>query len=54
MMISESVSCSYRKTIFNLATKLEEYWNEIRYRRMKEDPNSIPAEDALLVHFGTA
>lgn len=54
MMISESVSYSYRKTISNLATKLEEYWNEIRHKRMTEDPNSIPAEDALLVHFGTA
>lgn len=54
MMISESVSYSYSKTISNLGTKLEEYWNEIRHKRKAEDPNSIPAEDALLVHFGTA
>lgn len=54
MMISESVSYSYSKTIFNLGTKLEDYWNEIRHERKTEDPNSIRAEDALLVHFRTA
>ncbi|MEQ2164692.1 hypothetical protein GOODEAATRI_009373 [Goodea atripinnis] len=30
----------YRKTIYNLGIKLEEYWNEIRYSKTKEDPNS--------------
>ncbi|KAM6978414.1 MORC family CW-type zinc finger protein 3a [Tautogolabrus adspersus] len=36
----------YRKTITNLGIKLEEYWNEIRYRRQTEDPNNnIPLED---------
>ncbi|XP_054888271.1 MORC family CW-type zinc finger protein 3a isoform X2 [Poeciliopsis prolifica] len=36
----------YRKTINSLGIKLEEYWNEIRYRNSKEDPNStVPVED---------
>ncbi|XP_039674451.1 MORC family CW-type zinc finger protein 3a isoform X1 [Perca fluviatilis] len=36
----------YRKTMTNLGTKLEEYWNEICYRRKTEDPTStIPVED---------
>ncbi|XP_078118165.1 MORC family CW-type zinc finger protein 3a isoform X2 [Sander vitreus] len=36
----------YRKTMTNLGTKLEEYWNEICYRRKREDPTStIPVED---------
>ncbi|XP_036396894.1 MORC family CW-type zinc finger protein 3a [Megalops cyprinoides] len=38
----------YRKTMNNLGVKLEEYWNEIRYKRDREDPNcTIPVEDAL-------
>ncbi|XP_008399230.1 MORC family CW-type zinc finger protein 3a isoform X2 [Poecilia reticulata] len=38
----------YRKTINSLGTKLEEYWNEIRYRMTKEDPNStVPVEDTM-------
>lgn len=41
----------YRKTINNLGIKLEEYWQEIRHRRKTEDPNSIPVEDTMLVHF---
>ncbi|XP_059199473.1 MORC family CW-type zinc finger protein 3a isoform X2 [Centropristis striata] len=36
----------YRKTITNLGTKLEEYWNEIRHLKNQEDPNSTtPVED---------
>uniref|UniRef100_A0AAY5EUT2 CW-type domain-containing protein n=1 Tax=Electrophorus electricus TaxID=8005 RepID=A0AAY5EUT2_ELEEL len=36
----------YRKTMHNLSTKLEDYWNEIRYRRKKDDPRcTIPIED---------
>lgn len=54
MMISESVSYSYSKTITSLGNKLEEYWNEIRHKRKEEDPNGIPVEDAVLVHYGTA
>ncbi|XP_064167305.1 MORC family CW-type zinc finger protein 3a [Anguilla rostrata] len=38
----------YRKTINNLGVKLEEYWNEIRYKRDREDPNcTIPVEDTM-------
>ncbi|KAM6934175.1 MORC family CW-type zinc finger protein 3a [Xenentodon cancila] len=38
----------YRKTMSSLAVKLEEYWNEIRFRRTKEDPTStVPVEDAM-------
>ncbi|XP_028969349.2 MORC family CW-type zinc finger protein 3a [Esox lucius] len=37
----------YRKTIHNLGLKLEEYWKEIRFKRDKEDPNSIPVEDTM-------
>ncbi|XP_035265614.1 MORC family CW-type zinc finger protein 4-like isoform X4 [Anguilla anguilla] len=38
----------YRKTMYNLGVKLEEYWNEIRYKRKKEDPKcSTPIEDAV-------
>ncbi|KAG7467310.1 hypothetical protein MATL_G00152020 [Megalops atlanticus] len=38
----------YRKTMNNLGVKLEEYWNEIRYKRDREDPNcTIPVEDAM-------
>ncbi|XP_016524046.1 MORC family CW-type zinc finger protein 3a isoform X2 [Poecilia formosa] len=38
----------YRKTINSLGTKLEEYWNEIRFRKTKEDPNStVPVEDTM-------
>ncbi|KAM8856896.1 MORC family CW-type zinc finger protein 3a [Synchiropus picturatus] len=36
----------YRKTMNSLAVKLEEYWNEIRYRKNKENPgNTTPVED---------
>ncbi|MBN3312011.1 MORC3 protein, partial [Atractosteus spatula] len=35
-----------RKTIYNLGIKLAEYWNEIRYKRTKDDPNNtVPVED---------
>ncbi|XP_062287541.1 MORC family CW-type zinc finger protein 3a isoform X1 [Scomber scombrus] len=38
----------YRKTFNNLGIKLEEYWNEIRYTKNKENPNSaIPLEDTM-------
>ncbi|KAL4657007.1 MORC family CW-type zinc finger protein 3-like isoform X1 [Arapaima gigas] len=38
----------YRKTINSVAIKLEEYWNEIRFKRNKEDPNcTIPMEDTM-------
>ncbi|XP_061090681.1 MORC family CW-type zinc finger protein 3-like [Conger conger] len=38
----------YRKTMHNLGIKLEEYWNEIRYKRKKADPKcSTPLEDAV-------
>ncbi|KAJ8252978.1 hypothetical protein GJAV_G00207820, partial [Gymnothorax javanicus] len=38
----------YRKTIYNLGVKLEEYWNEIRFKRDREDPNcTIPVEDTM-------
>ncbi|XP_029980740.1 MORC family CW-type zinc finger protein 3a isoform X2 [Sphaeramia orbicularis] len=37
----------YRKTMNNLGIKLEEYWNEIRYRRSTENPHSIPVEDDI-------
>nr|XP_033473928.1 MORC family CW-type zinc finger protein 3a [Epinephelus lanceolatus] len=38
----------YRKTITSLGTKLEEYWNEIRFSRNKENPNSdTPVEDTM-------
>ncbi|XP_074551533.1 MORC family CW-type zinc finger protein 3a isoform X2 [Halichoeres trimaculatus] len=37
----------YRKTITNLGIKLEEYWQEIRHKKQREDPNNnIPIEDA--------
>lgn len=40
-----------RKTINSLGIKLEEYWNEIRYRKTKEDPlSTVPVEDTMLVH----
>ncbi|KAF3843168.1 hypothetical protein F7725_002017 [Dissostichus mawsoni] len=36
----------YRKTMNNLGTKLEEYWNEMSYRKKQENPNSTtPMED---------
>ncbi|MFT7799932.1 MORC family CW-type zinc finger protein 3-like isoform X1 [Arapaima gigas] len=36
----------YRKTVYNLGLKLEEYWNEIRYKCKKENPGcTIPVED---------
>ncbi|KAM4561966.1 MORC family CW-type zinc finger protein 3a [Fundulus diaphanus] len=38
----------YRKTINSLGIKLEEYWNEIRYNKTKEDPSStVPVEDTM-------
>ncbi|KAM4730843.1 MORC family CW-type zinc finger protein 3a [Anableps anableps] len=38
----------YRKTINSLGVKLEEYCNEIRFRKTKEDPNStVPVEDTM-------
>ncbi|XP_043988151.1 MORC family CW-type zinc finger protein 3a isoform X1 [Gambusia affinis] len=38
----------YRKTINSLGIKLEEYWNEIRFRKTKEDPHStVPVEDTM-------
>ncbi|XP_060754800.1 MORC family CW-type zinc finger protein 3b isoform X2 [Neoarius graeffei] len=40
----------YRKTMHNLSIKLEEYWNEIRYKRKKEDPKcTVPIEDTVKV-----
>ncbi|XP_007251410.3 MORC family CW-type zinc finger protein 3b [Astyanax mexicanus] len=40
----------YRKTMHNLSVKLEEYCNEIRYKRKKEDPKcTIPIEDTVKV-----
>ncbi|XP_055060587.2 MORC family CW-type zinc finger protein 3b isoform X1 [Misgurnus anguillicaudatus] len=40
----------YRKTMHNLSIKLEEYWNEIRYKRKKEDPKgTVAIEDVLKV-----
>lgn len=47
---TERVFYSYSKTIYSLGNKLEEYWNEIHHKRNKEHPNSIPVEDAVLVH----
>ncbi|XP_033984640.1 MORC family CW-type zinc finger protein 3a isoform X2 [Trematomus bernacchii] len=36
----------YRKTMNSLGVKLEEYWNEINYKKKQENPNStIPMED---------
>ncbi|KAJ8352473.1 hypothetical protein SKAU_G00239490 [Synaphobranchus kaupii] len=36
------------KTMHNLGVKMEEYWNEIRYKRKREDPKcSTPIEDAV-------
>ncbi|XP_069569704.1 MORC family CW-type zinc finger protein 3a [Brachyistius frenatus] len=38
----------YRKTINSLGVKLEEYWQEIRYRKSRENPNStVPVEDTM-------
>ncbi|XP_052459923.1 MORC family CW-type zinc finger protein 3b isoform X1 [Carassius gibelio] len=40
----------YRKIMHNLGIKLEEYWNEIRYKRKKEDPKcTVAIEDVLKV-----
>ncbi|XP_016415599.1 MORC family CW-type zinc finger protein 3-like [Sinocyclocheilus rhinocerous] len=40
----------YRKIMHNLSIKLEEYWNEIRYKRKKEDPKcTVAIEDVLKV-----
>lgn len=42
----------FRKTMNNLGIKLEEYWKEMRYRKNKENPNSItPLEENLSVHL---
>ncbi|XP_033965627.1 MORC family CW-type zinc finger protein 3a isoform X1 [Pseudochaenichthys georgianus] len=36
----------YRKTMNSVGTKLEEYWNEINYKKKQENPNSTtPMED---------
>lgn len=36
----------------SLAIKLEEYWNEIRYRKTKENPHStVPVEDTMSVQL---
>ncbi|XP_015821810.1 MORC family CW-type zinc finger protein 3 isoform X2 [Nothobranchius furzeri] len=41
-------SDKYRKTMMNLGIKLEEYWQEIRYRRKKDNPNdTVPVEDTM-------
>ncbi|XP_028249810.1 MORC family CW-type zinc finger protein 3a isoform X2 [Parambassis ranga] len=38
----------YRKTMNNLGIKLEEYWQEIRYRKTRENPNNTtPVEDTI-------
>lgn len=37
----------YRKTMTSLGIKLEEYWNEIRFSRSREDPTGIPVEDTI-------
>ncbi|XP_056281768.1 MORC family CW-type zinc finger protein 3a isoform X2 [Pseudoliparis swirei] len=38
----------YRKTMTNLGTKLEEYWNEMCFRRKRENPNATtPVEDTM-------
>ncbi|XP_037645921.1 MORC family CW-type zinc finger protein 3-like isoform X2 [Sebastes umbrosus] len=38
----------YRKTMNNLGTKLKEYWNEMRYNRTRDHPNSTtPVEDTM-------
>ncbi|RXN32140.1 carbonyl reductase [NADPH] 1-like protein [Labeo rohita] len=39
----------YRKIMHNLSIKLEEYWNEIRYKRKKEDPKCTVAIEDVLV-----
>lgn len=44
-------SHSFSKTITSLGIKLEDYWKEIYHMRKQEDPNSIPVEDAVLVHY---
>lgn len=32
----------------NLSIKLEEYWNEIRYKQKKDDPKcTVPIEDTV-------
>ncbi|XP_028847522.1 MORC family CW-type zinc finger protein 3-like isoform X2 [Denticeps clupeoides] len=35
----------YRKTIYTLGLKLEEYWKEIQHKRKKLDPDCPPVED---------
>ncbi|XP_068186289.1 MORC family CW-type zinc finger protein 3a isoform X2 [Antennarius striatus] len=37
----------YRKTMISLGIKLEEYWMEIHHKRIRENPNSVPVEDAI-------
>ncbi|KAM3607367.1 uncharacterized protein V6R79_006353 [Siganus canaliculatus] len=37
----------YRKTMSNLAIKLEEYWQQIRFEEKKDNPNSAPVEDGM-------
>ncbi|TMS06656.1 MORC family CW-type zinc finger protein 3 [Larimichthys crocea] len=37
----------YRRTMNSLGTKLEDYWQEIRHKRSRENPDSLPVEDAM-------
>ncbi|XP_068560972.1 MORC family CW-type zinc finger protein 3a [Cebidichthys violaceus] len=38
----------YRRTMTTLGTKLEEYWNEMRHKRKREDPNATtPLESTI-------
>lgn len=43
----------HRKTIFNLGLKLEEYWEEIRYKRKTENPEygTEAVEDTMFALF---
>lgn len=40
-------SDKYRKTMNSLGAKLEEYWEEIRYKKKKENPNGPAIEDTI-------
>lgn len=35
----------------NIGVKLEEYWEEIRYKKKNENPNSKPVEETMFVFF---
>lgn len=37
--------------MYSLGVKLEEYWEEIRYKKKKENPNSKPVEETMFVLF---